>query len=250
MSEPVRLALWQVALGVAILAAWDVLGRIIGTTWISSPALVTARLSTCLSGDLYVNVFTTLGEVAAGLALGTVLGIAAGLVLGRAPLLAHILRPLIFGIYSVPLIALAPLFIMFFGLDMAPKIVLVALVVFFLMFFNTLAGAQAVDEDLIATLELMGANRREIFQNVIAPACMVWIIGGLKIALPYALVAATTGEILAARRGMGFLLSDAAQKYNMTSLYAALFVLALMGLMVAGDAVQLEKLMLKWLHAT
>ena len=101
--------------------------------------------------------------------------------LGRSPLLAGVLRPIIVAFYSVPLIALAPLFIMFFGLDMLPKIVLVAIVVFFLLFFNTFAGATSVDHDLIAQVELMGSTPREKFQKVVAPACMAWIIGGIKV---------------------------------------------------------------------
>ena len=95
----------------------------------------------------------------------------------------------------------------------------------------------------------MGSTRRETFQKVVAPACMAWIIGGIKTALPYALVAATTGEMLAARRGMGFLLSDAASQFDMTSLYAALFILMLLGLAVSETASWSERHLLRWRHA-
>ena len=188
------------------------------------------------AGQLYLHVATTLTEVVTGLVAGSMLGVLAGLMLGRSPIAAGILRPIVVAFYSVPLVALAPLFIMFFGLDMLPKIVLVTIVVFFLLFFNTFAGASSVDHDLIAQVELMGSTRREKFQKVVAPACMAWIIGGIKMALPYALVAATTGEMLAARRGLGFLLSDAASQFDMTSLYAALFILMLLGLAVSEMA--------------
>jgi NitT/TauT family transport system permease protein len=138
---------------------------------------------------------------------------------------------------------------MFFGLDMLPKIVLVTIVVFFLMFFNTFSGASSVDDDLIAQVELMGSTRQEKFRKVVAPACMAWIIGGIKTALPFALVAATTGEMLAARRGVGYLLSDAASQFDMTSLYAALFILMLLGLAVAETAAWGERHLLRWRHA-
>ncbi len=78
---------------------------------------------------------------------------------------------------------------------------------------------------------------------------MAWIIGGIKIALPYALVAATTGEMLAARRGLGFLLSYAASQFDMTSLYAALFILMLLGLLVSGAAARCERRVMRWRHA-
>ena len=240
---------WQITVGVALLVVWEAFGRLHGSQWTSEPSLIAVRLAQWVQGNLYLHVATTLTEVIVGLVIGSAFGILAGLSLGRSPILSVILRPIIVAFYSVPLIALAPLFIMFFGLDMLPKIVLVTIVVFFLLFFNTFAGAASVDHDLIAQVELMGSNRREKFQKVVAPACMAWIVGGIKLALPYALVAATTGEMLAARRGLGFLLSDAASQFDMTSLYAALFILMLLGLAVAVAASWSERRVLRWRHA-
>jgi NitT/TauT family transport system permease protein len=241
---------WQIAVGLAWLAVWEIAGDVTGSTWISRPSLIGARLLIWARGDLYVHLATTVTEVVVGLTIGTGFGILAGLWFGRSPLLAGVMRPIIVAFYSVPLIALTPLFIMFFGLDMLPKIVLVGIVVFFLLFFNTFAGAQEVDADLIAAVDLMGSTTRERFQKVIAPACVAWIIGGIKVALPYALVAATTGEMLAARRGLGFLLSDAASQFDMAGLYAALVVLMLLGLAVAEAASWLERRMLRWRHGS
>jgi NitT/TauT family transport system permease protein len=243
------IVVWQIIVGILLLAAWEAAGYFTGSPWISQPSLIARQIFEWLLGDLYLHVATTAAEMGIGLTLGTVLGILAGLVLGRSPVLAVILRPIIFALYSVPLISLAPLLIMFFGLDMMPKIVLVTVVVFFLLFFNTFAGVEAVDPDLVTSLQLMGSNRREQFQKVIAPACMAWIIGGIKIALPYALVATTTGEMLSARRGLGFLLSEAASQFNTTALYAVLFILMLMGLAVSETAARLEQWMLRWRHA-
>jgi NitT/TauT family transport system permease protein len=243
------IVVWQVGVGIGLLVVWEAFGRLHGSEWTSEPSLIAARLVRWAQGDLYIDFATTLTEVVTGLVIGSAFGVLAGLVLGRSPILSVILRPIIVAFYSVPLIALAPLFIMFFGLDMLPKIVLVTIVVFFLLFFNTFAGATSVDQDLIAQVELMGSSRREKFQKVVAPACMAWIVGGIKIALPYALVAATTGEMLAARRGLGFLLSDAASQFDMTSLYAALFILMVMGLAVSELAAWSERRILRWRHA-
>jgi NitT/TauT family transport system permease protein len=243
------IVLWQIAVGIVLLGGWELVGRVSGGTWTSRPSLIAAKLAMWLQGSVYPHVATTLTEVVTGLVMGSLLGVLAGLLLGRAPIAAGILRPVVVAFYSVPLVALAPLFIMFFGLDMLPKIVLVTIVVFFLLFFNTFAGASSVDRDLIAQVELMGSTRREMFQKVVAPACMAWIIGGIRTALPYALVAATTGEMLAARRGLGFLLSDAASQFDMTSLYAALFILMVLGLAVSEVAGRTERHMLRWRHA-
>jgi len=242
--------LWQVGVGVLLLSGWEAVGHGGSGEWTSRPSLIAILLKQWFAGPIYPHIAATLIEVMVGLVLGVVFGTVAGLLLGRSPLLSVVLRPIIVAFYSVPLIALAPLFIMFFGLDLLPKIILVAIVVFFLLFFNTFAGATEVDKDLLASVELMGSTPRESFQKVVAPACMAWIIGGIKIALPYALVAATTGEMLAARRGLGFLLSDAASQFNMTGLYAALFILMLLGLAVSEISVRMERYLLRWRHAT
>lgn len=238
--------LLQAALGLALLAIWEATAMLTGGTFTSRPSLVAARLAAWFAGAIYPHLGTTLLELLLGMAIGCSLGIAAGLALGRAPVAAAILRPLIVALYSVPLVALAPLFIMFLGLGALPKIVLVALVTFFLLFFNTFAGAERIDPDQIHALELMGANRGEIFRKLIAPGTSVWIIGGMKIALPYALVATITGELLASRAGLGTLLSQASERFDMASLYAVLLILMVIGLLLSEAAARLENHLLRW----
>jgi NitT/TauT family transport system permease protein len=238
--------IWQVAVVAGLLAAWEIAGRLAGGDQVSSPSRVIDKIAEWLGGELYPHLFVTLGELAAGMTIGSCLGILAGLILGRMPIMSIILRPIIVGLYSVPLVTLAPLFIMFFGLGVLPKIVLVSIVTFFLMFFNTFTGAQQVDEEYLRTLDLMGASRFEQFRKVVAPATAAWIVGGIKIALPYALVATITGELLATRAGLGFLISRAAERFDMTSLYAVLLILMALGLLLSEAAVRLEHRFLHW----
>jgi NitT/TauT family transport system permease protein len=240
---------WQIVVGIVLLGGWEAVGHGNAAEWTSRPTLIISQLLEWLRGPLYPHLAATAIEVGTGLLAGVACGTVAGLLLGRSPVLSVVLRPIIVAFYSIPLVALAPLFIMFFGLDILPKIILVSIVVFFLLFFNTFTGAAEVDNDLIAAVGLMGSTGRENFQKVVAPACMAWIIGGIKIALPYALVAATTGEMLAARRGLGFLLSDSATNFNMTGLYAALVILMLLGLAVSEAAVRMERYLLRWRDA-
>lgn len=235
---------WQVGLGLALLATWEIAGN--GSQWVSQPSLIGAQLATWFAGPIYIHLWTTSAELVIGLIIGTVTGVLAGLLLGRAPFLADTLRPVIVALYSVPLVSLAPLFIMFFGVEMMPKIVLVSLVVFFLLFFNTFAGVDGIDKDLISSLELMGASRFEIFRKVVVPACTAWVMAGIKIALPYALVATITGEILSARYGLGYLLQQSAQQFNVTSLYAILVILMVIGVLISETAVRVEQRLLRW----
>jgi NitT/TauT family transport system permease protein len=247
-SRPGRdnILIWQVALVAGLLATWELAGRLTGADQVSSPSRIIGRIVIWLGGELYPHLFTTLGELACGMAIGCSLGVLAGLALGRMPIVSAILRPIIVGLYSVPLVTLAPLFIMFFGLGLLPKIVLVSIVTFFLLFFNTFTGAQQVDEDYLRTLDLMGASKFEQFRKVVAPATAVWIAGGIRIALPYALVATITGELLATRSGLGFLISRAAERFDMTSLYAVLLILMALGLLLSEAALRLEHRFLRW----
>src|SRR5690349_2505644 len=169
------IVLWQIAVGLLLLSGWEAVGDISGGTWTSRPTSIAVRLAGWLQGSLYPHLATTLIEVVLGVAFGVTLGALAGLMLGRSPIAAGILRPIVVAFYSVPLVALAPLFIMFFGLDMLPKIVLVGIVVFFLLFFNTFAGATSVDQELIAQIDLMGANRREQCHKAVVPASAPWV---------------------------------------------------------------------------
>jgi len=244
-----NILIWQVALVAGLLAAWEFFGRFGGGDQVSSPSRIINRIVIWLGGELYPHLFTTLGELSCGMAIGCSLGALVGLVLGRMPIVSIILRPIIVGLYSVPLVTLAPLFIMFFGLGLLPKIVLVSIVTFFLLFFNTFTGAQQVDEDYLRTLDLMGASKFEQFRKVVAPATAVWIVGGIKIALPYALVATITGELLATRSGLGFLISRAAERFDMTSLYAVLLILMALGLLLSETALRLEHRFLRWREA-
>ena len=242
-----RTLAWQLAFGAALLLAWHVCGLAFGVTWISSPVLVAKRLATWFaSGDIYVHVMTTLAEMLIGVAIGVTLGVVCGLLLGMSRVVAVIVRPLVFAVYSVPLISLAPLLLMIFGIDMLPKIVLVATVVFFLVLFNTMKGVELVDRDIVDALKIMGAGWSESFRKVLLPGCTVWILSGVKVALPYALVAATVGEMMAARRGLGLLLSSSSQKFDVTSVYAVLFILTLIGLLVAEAGTRLEGWLLRW----
>ena len=238
---------WQLAFGAALLALWQGCGLVFGVAWISSPVLVAGRLAEWLAkGTLYVHVLTTLAEMLAGLAIGIVLGAVCGILLGMSRLVATVLRPVIFAVYSVPLVSIAPLLIMIFGIDMLTKIVLVATVVFFLVLFNTMKGVDLVDQDMIDVLRIMGAEWHESFRKVLLPGCMVWILGGVKVALPYALVAATVGEMMAARRGLGLLLSEAGQKFDVTAIYAILLILTVLGLLVAETGTRIEGSLLRW----
>lgn len=237
---------WRSMLLLAILGGWELYGRFVDATWFSRPSLILSRIWTMAGHGLAGHILTTLTEMAGGLMIGVPLGALLGLTLGRLPVTAGVVRPIIFGLYSVPLVTLAPLFIFWFGLDLTPKIVLVTIVTFFLLFFTTFAGVQTIDRELIENYRLLGATRAELLRKLIAPACLAWILSGLKIALPYSLIAAVVGEMLLARSGLGFLLMFASQQIDMTGMFAALVILMVAGVMVGELVNLLERHIMRW----
>src|SRR4051794_5245351 len=99
---------WQIAVGAVLLAGWELIGRSGGDRWVSQPSLIVGKLIRWFGGEIYVHLTATVTELVTGLLIGSACGIVAGLVLGRSPVLATILRPIIVGLYSVPLVSLAP----------------------------------------------------------------------------------------------------------------------------------------------
>jgi NitT/TauT family transport system permease protein len=132
---------------------------------------------------------------------------------------------------------------------MLPKIVLVAFVSFLLLFFNTFTGARAVDEEQLDALSLMGASAPERFFKVVLPGCTAWIMAGLKNALPYSLIAAVIGEMMVSRAGLGHLVSRAGQQFDMTGIYAGLFVLMILGAFLNEAVSRTERRLLRWRRA-
>ncbi len=244
----VRILIGSCAVGVLLLAGWELAGAF-NEVWVSRPSLIAVRLAGWVRGDLAIHVGTTLIEIVLGLVIGVSLGLTFGVLLGMTERTAIILQPLIVALYSIPLVTIAPLLIVWFGLGMQMKIFLVAAVSFFLIFFTSFIGARSVDRELIDMMNLMGAGRRERFVKLYMRASMVWAFAGLKVAFPYALVAATVGEMLAGNRGIGFLISHAAAQIDMTGMFAALFVLMLLGVLAGSLTTRLENRMLRWRHA-
>jgi len=240
--------LWRLAIIVVGLSAWQFAsGRLIKPFWVSSPAAIWDQLATWIStGELWMHVEVTLTETVLGFVFGAAAGIAVGLALGLNRKLASVLDPFIVAFYSLPKIALAPLFILWFGVGLTSKVVLAMFVVFFLVFYNTYAGTLAVEQELVDVLRLMGGTRWQIIRKVILPSALIWIFTGMKSSVPYALIGAVVGEMMASNKGLGYLIQAAAGQYDTGGVFAALFVLMIIATGLHEMLKQSERLMLRW----
>ncbi len=243
MSARGRLLGYRILFGLALLAAWELAsGRVIDPFWVSSPSRVFAFLwGTIRDGSIFGHLGVTLYETVTGFVIGAVAGIAFGFLLARRQTLAQVLDPYIVAFNGIPRIALAPLFIIWFGIGPNSKVVLVVIVVFFLTFFNTYSGVKGVDVELKNILRIMGATERQILFKVTMPATVPWITTGLKLSVPYALVGAIVGEFIAASRGLGYLINYQTSLFSTTG--------ALSGILVVAAIVVLSSEAINWLEA-
>ncbi len=212
-----------------VLLAWELAsGPLLPKFWLSSPSAILSKLAQwAIGGLLWRHLEATLLAMGIGYAIGCAVGVAAGLALGFMPFVRRVLMPYLAGLYALPKIALAPLFIILFGIDIESKVALVAITVFFMLLYSTLDGVRDVDADLVQALELMGANRREIGRKLLIPATLPWIFTGMRISVRYALTAAILGEVIGANRGIGYLIEASAGQYRSTDVFAAVLVLVI-----------------------
>ena len=155
------------------------------------------------SGSLLRNLLVTVQEAAVGYVIGGLLAVTMGVLFGRIRLLGEVFDPFVVAFFSIPKLAIAPLIILWFGIGFNSKVVLAGLLTFYMTFWNTYAGVQKVGADLINVVRVMGASRSQLMREVIFPSSVGWMLVGLRMSVPYALMGAVVGEIMAGNRGLG-----------------------------------------------
>jgi len=241
--------LWQtrVLLMLGLLLGWQVLSLFGSKFWMSSPVAVAQQLWRWIAdGSLFFHVWATVQAAGYGYLIGTVLGCLTGLILGLMPRVDRIFQPFIIALYSLPKIALAPVFVILFGIELSSKVILVAITVFFLLLFSTRDGVRDVDQELIVAVKLMGASQIELAQKILLPASMPWIFSGLRLSVRYAFTAAILAEFIAANEGLGFLIEHSAVEFNTTGVFAALTVLVMLSVLINELLARGESSALGW----
>jgi sulfonate transport system permease protein len=241
-------AIGQIGVVLAVIGFWQFgSGTLMDPFFVGSP-LGTANVLFNDLGDprFYNDLRVTGTEMILGYVLGALSGIALGVLFARWRVAADVADPFFSGLNSLPRIALAPLLVIWFGIDMGSKIVLAATLVFFLTFFTTLSGIRNVDKALIDVARLVGANDRQIFRYVMLPGAAAWVINGLKLSLPYALIGVIVGEFLISSSGLGYRLNSYSTAYNTNGTFAMLLVM--MALMMGLNALMnlFERHALRW----
>jgi NitT/TauT family transport system permease protein len=242
----VRIALLLVFFGFWQLASMPEFGGSKATeTYFSSPYLIVQAAinnAALLASDALI----TLSEAFAGFGLGILSGVIVAIIFARYTFLDRVFEPIFQALNSIPRPALGPLLTIWFGLGMPSKIAVAWSVVFFIMFYNVHAGVKAIDPDYLKSIRLLGATSRQIVRIVIAPAIVSWIFAALRVCVSYALLGAVVGEFAGATGGLGYRLIVAEGLLQTDLLYSIIFILMLIGYLVASLMKKLEDRLLRW----
>ncbi len=213
----------------------------------SSPGAVASYLGSALgTSSLWGNLWATLLATLIAFGLAGVAGVAIGLALALLPWLERVLNPYLDALNAMPRIALAPIFVVAFGLTMVSKVALAFSIVVFIMITSTRAGVRSVDQDIVRLATVLGANRRQRFFKVLLPVAVPSIFGGLRLGVIYSLLGVVTSELIASRNGIGQLLEASASLFHTEAVYGLLIVLAVVATLINLLMARAERFFLRW----
>lgn len=199
-----------------------------------------------LTGSLWADTAVTLGATLIGFVVGSVLGIGVGLIVARSPTLDAILDPYLGILNSLPRIALAPLFLLWFGLGISSKIALSISLVFFVVAINARAGAIGVPSDYITVARTLGASEWQRFVKIVVPGSVPSIFAGLRLGVVYSLLGVVTGEMIAAKAGLGVQLTFLAGTFQIAGVFGILVILAIIAVVLNWLMAVAESRLLRW----
>lgn len=231
------------------LALWELASRLIvaNPLFLAAPTqIVEAIYVLTLSGEMQRHIAISSAEFAIGYVIASVLGIAIGFGMASSVRFKQALQPWISGLYATPTIALAPLFILWLGIGIWSKVLVVIFLVLFPVTINTEAGLRTTSERLIEMLKSFGATERQIFFKVSLPSALPFILAGLKLGIGRGLIGVVVAELFGSRAGLGRLISQSADAFNMPELFAGVIVLAVAGIAMTAGFGWVERRLVPW----
>ncbi len=212
-----------------------------------SPSLVWDRfLKSALSGQLWYHTLITLAEVIVGLLIGGFAATITGYLLAKFSTLEKILSPYLVASQAIPIVAIAPLLVIWFGSGMFSKILISSLTVFFPILINTLLGLREVPQDLKDLMRTLESNPSQTFWKLEVPSVLPIYLGGLRIGATLSVIGAVVGELVGADRGLGFLINVGRGQYDTALVFVALFTLIITAMALYGLVLLLETRLLSW----
>ena len=231
------------------LLLWEAASRfaVDNSLFLAAPSqIVVAIFRLAGNGQLARHIEISALEFALGYVIASLLGIVLGLVMAESARGKDILQPWISGLYATPTIALGPLFLLWLGIGIWSKVLVVITLVVFPVAINTEAGLRTTSERLIEMLRSFGATRRQIFVKLSLPSAAPFVLAGLKLGIGRGLIGVVVAELFGSRAGLGQLISQSADSFNMPNLFAAVIILATAGIAMTAGFSWLEKRLVPW----
>ena len=234
---------------VLVIGTWEALVR-----WLQVPAFIlpppsaiAAQLLAMGGSPLFwTDLAITLHEVLAGYVLAIVLAVVLGVAIAQLPILELSLMPYIVAFQTIPSVALAPLFLQWFGYGTASKVVMAALIAFFPILVNVIAGLQASGREQVQMLRAFGATRTQTLLKLRVPNALPYVFAGLELGVVFALVGAIVAEFVGAKAGLGNRILQYNEQFNIAGMFGVLMVLAATGMLMHGAVSWLRRHLLFW----
>jgi NitT/TauT family transport system permease protein len=232
-----------------VIAAWEVLARtnVLPAAFIGQPSIFLPFLvSHVADGSIPRGIEQTLVATIAAFVIGGVAAILTALVLTASPLIKALVDPFLDAMNALPRVALVPLFIVWFGLGTLSKIVSGISLMYFILLYNTLAGAKSVDPDHLQLARSLGLSRRRVFVSIVIPTALPSIFAGLRLGLIYTLLGVVTAELIAGGKGLGSMISYYSNTFDANGVFAVLLVLVFLSYVLAAGMTAVERHLTRW----
>lgn len=239
----------RVMLLAAFLVLWEIIAKnnVKVAFYTSYPSEIFRDLLEFIKvGDAWSHIGTTVGEAYLGLLYGIVLGVGFGVLFSQFKIIGKIFVPIISVVQGIPQLTLAPLYILWFGIGFTSKVVLSTLMVFFNVFFSTYNAIKNIDQRLIESATLLGANKKQILWHIVIPSSMPWIMSGVRIGASVCMIGAIIGEYIGASKGLGWMVTYASSFFQIERVMSCIFILILIGLIVSWILEKVESHLLRW----
>ena len=232
---------------VIVLGAWEIAGSYVNPLFLSSPsAIAVAFYELAASGELLAAILTSLLGFGLGVFFAIVVGISLGVAMGRIRMVEYVLEPYVNALYSTPSIALIPLFILWFGVGLTSKAIIIFTLSVFIVVINTFTGVKNLSQSVIDIGAAFGASERQIFWKVVLPAALPFIMTGLRLAVGRAILAMIVAEFFTSIEGLGGMIVKYGNFFQTAKMFVPIIVVSLLGVGFVEIIKYIERKLAPW----
>lgn len=248
-SAKITLFAMRIGLGVGLIILWWAVSQttLVRPALNHGPADVWNAVVTLEgNGLLWSNLGATLAAAAIALVLSGVVGTICGLTLALLPKTEQVVAPYLSAVNAMPRIALAPVFIIYFGIGMSAKVALAFTVVVFMFLLNTHAAVRSCDPDIVRLMRVLGATKLQRFFKVLLPVAVPQIIASVRLGIVYSLLGVVASELISSRNGIGQIIASSSSTFDLATVYGSLLILAVVAAALDVGAKAAENRLLRW----